>query len=404
MARWAVASADFAFALRGGATVLIGVPRESAAGELRVACTPATVARLTKLGTDVAVESGAGAGSAIRDEDYESAGASVEANGARAWGADIVLRVRRPTDHEAEGLAKGAVHVSFLDPFREGELIRRLAGRGVTAVSMEMIPRSTRAQKMDALSSQASLAGYVTVIQASFHSPRIFPMMMTPAGTIPPARVFVIGAGVAGLQAIATAKRLGARVEAFDTRPAVAEQVRSLGARFVEIDIGEVGETEQGYAKALTPEQIALQQEGMQRVIAGSDVVITTAQVFGRPAPRIVTREMVETMQPGSVVVDMAVESGGNVEGSVLDEVVDIGGVTVLGQGNLPSAVARNASEMYAANLAHFIEEFWDAEAGALKLDPADEIVASAVVARDGAVLGVAADDGENPSNESPAK
>ncbi len=398
MARWAVASADFAFALREGATVLIGVPRESAGGELRVACTPATVVRLTKLGLEVAVESGAGAGSAIRDEDYESAGASVDANGTRAWGADIVLRVRRPTDDEAEGLAKGAVHVSFLDPFREGELIRRLAGRGVTAVSMEMIPRSTRAQKMDALSSQASLAGYVTVIQASFHSPRIFPMMMTPAGTIPPARVFVIGAGVAGLQAIATAKRLGARVEAFDTRPVVAEQVRSLGARFVEIDIGEVGQTEQGYAKALTPEQIALQQEGMQRVIAGSDVVITTAQVFGRPAPRIVTREMVEAMQPGSVVVDMAVESGGNVEGSVLDEAVDIGGVMVLGQGNLPSAVARNASEMYAANLAHFIEEFWDAEAGALRLDPADEIVAAAVVARDGAVLGVAAGGGERPN------
>ena len=398
MARWAVASADFAFALREGATVLIGVPRESAAGELRVAATPATVVRLTKLGLDVVVESGAGTGSAIPDDDYEAAGASVDATGAGARRADIVFRVRKPTDDQADGLASGAVHVSFLDPFKEGELIRRLAGRGVTAVSMEMIPRSTRAQKMDALSSQASLAGYVTVIQASFHSPRIFPMMMTPAGTIPPARVFVIGAGVAGLQAIATAKRLGARVEAFDTRPAVAEQVRSLGARFVEIDIGEVGETEQGYAKALTPEQIALQQEGMQRVIAGSDVVITTAQVFGRPAPRIVTREMVEAMQPGSVVVDMAVESGGNVEGSVLDEVVDIGGVMVLGQGNLPSAVARNASEMYAANLAHFIEEFWDAEAGALRLDPADEIVAAAVVARDGTVLGVAADGGESPN------
>ena len=372
--------------------MLIGVPRETAEGELRVACTPATVARLTKLGLEVVVQSGAGAGSALTDADYEGAGAAVDGTGERVHGADIVLRVRKPGEEDVDRLSAGAVHISFLDPFRERALIGRLAERGVTGVSMEMIPRSTRAQKMDALSSQASLAGYVTVIQASFHSPRIFPMMMTPAGTIPPARVFVIGAGVAGLQAIATAKRLGARVEAFDTRPVVAEQVRSLGARFVEFDIGDVGQTEQGYAKALTPEQIALQQEGMQRVIAASDVVITTAQVFGRPAPRIVTRAMVESMKHGSVVVDMAVESGGNVEGSVLDQVVDIDGVTVLGQGNLPSAVARNASEMYAANLAHFIEEFWDAEAGALQLDPADDIVASSVVARDGAVLGVAAD------------
>ena len=384
--------------------MLIGIPRETAAGELRVAGTPTTVGRLTRLGLEVAVEAGAGLESAFTDGDYEAAGASVDATGARVRGADIVLRVRKPGGADVDGLAGGCVHISFLDPFTERELIRLLAERGVTAVSMEMIPRSTRAQKMDALSSQASLAGYVTVIQASFHSPRIFPMMMTPAGTIPPARVFVIGAGVAGLQAIATAKRLGARVEAFDTRPVVAEQVRSLGARFVEIDIGEVGQTEQGYAKALTPEQIALQQEGMQRVVAASDVVITTAQVFGRPAPRIVTRAMVEAMKPGSVVVDMAVESGGNVEGSVLDEAVDIGGVTLLGQGNLPSAVARNASEMYAANLAHFIEEFWDGETGALQLDPADEIVASAVVARDGAVLGVAADGaGASPANASPA-
>ena len=384
--------------------MLIGIPRETAAGELRVAGTPTTVGRLTRLGLEVAVEAGAGLGSAFTDGDYEAAGASVDATGARVRGADIVLRVRKPGGADVDGLAGGCVHISFLDPFTERELIRLLAERGVTAVSMEMIPRSTRAQKMDALSSQASLAGYVTVIQASFHSPRIFPMMMTPAGTIPPARVFVIGAGVAGLQAIATAKRLGARVEAFDTRPVVAEQVRSLGARFVEIDIGEVGQTEQGYAKALTPEQIALQQEGMQRVVAASDVVITTAQVFGRPAPRIVTLEMVQAMKPGSVVVDMAVESGGNVEGSVLDEAVDIGGVTLLGQGNLPSAVARNASEMYAANLAHFIEEFWDGETGALQLDPADEIVASAVVARDGAVLGVAADGaGASPANASPA-
>ena len=372
--------------------MLIGVPRETVDGELRVACTPTTAKKLTGLGLDVVVESGAGLASAFSDEAYVDAGASVDATGERAFGADIVLRVRRPSPEEVARLSKGAIHVGFLDPFKEREALRSLADRGITVVSMEMIPRSTRAQKMDALSSQASLAGYVTVIQASFQSPRIFPMMMTPAGTIPPARVFVIGAGVAGLQAIATAKRLGARVVAFDTRPTVAEQVRSLGARFVEIDIGEVGETEQGYAKALTPEQIEMQQEGMKKVIAGSDVVITTAQVFGRPAPRIVSREMVEAMQPGSVVVDMAVESGGNVEGSVLNRTVDVGGVAILGQGNLPSAVAQNASEMYAANLMHFIDEFWDAEGGSLRLDPEDDIVASAVVARDGSLLGAASD------------
>ena len=374
--------------------MLIGVPRESADGELRVACTPTTAKKLTGMGLEVVVESGAGMASAFPDEAYVAAGAAIDPMGDQAFGADIVLRVRRPSPEEVARLSEGAIHLGFLDPFKERKALRSLADRGITVVSMEMIPRSTRAQKMDALSSQASLAGYVTVIQASFHSPKIFPMMMTPAGTIPPARVFVIGAGVAGLQAIATAKRLGARVEAFDTRPTVAEQVRSLGARFVEIDIGEVGETEQGYAKALTPEQIEMQQEGMKKVIAGSDVVITTAQVFGRPAPRIVSREMVEAMQPGSVVVDMAVESGGNVEGSVLNRTVDVGGVAILGQGNLPSAVAQNASEMYAANLMHFIDEFWDAEGGSLRLDPEDDIVASAVVVRDGALRGAAADAG----------
>ena len=252
---------------------------------------------------------------------------------------------------------------------------------------MEMIPRSTRAQKMDALSSQANLAGYVTVVQAAYHSPKIMPMMMTPAGTIAPARVFVIGAGLAGLQAIATAKRLGARVEAFDTRPVVAEQVQSLGAKFVEIDLGDVGQTEQGYAKELTPEQLELQREGQKAVIAQSDVVITTAQLFGRAAPVIVGRDMVEAMKPGSVVVDMAVESGGNVEGSVMNEVVDINGVKVIGQGNLPGEVARNASEMYSNNLVNLLQEFWDEEAKTLTLDPEDDIVRSCVITRDGAVV-----------------
>ncbi len=277
--------------------------------------------------------------------------------------------------------------MSFLDPFNERELVEALAGAGVTAVSMEMIPRSTRAQKMDALSSQANLAGYVTVILAAMHLPKIFPMMMTPAGTIAPARVFVIGAGVAGLQAIATAKRLGARVEAFDTRPVVAEQVQSLGARFVEIDLGEIGQTEQGYARQLTPEQIELQRQGQKRVIAQSDVVITTAQVFGRPAPRIVTRDMVQAMRPGSVIIDMAVESGGNVEGSKPGEVIDVGGVKIVGLANLPAQVATNASEMYSSNVSNLLDEFIDAEQGELVLDPGDEIVAGCVVTRDGEIV-----------------
>ena len=240
---------------------------------------------------------------------------------------------------------------------------------------------------MDALSSQANLAGYVTVLQAAYHSRKIFPMMMTPAGTIAPARVFVIGAGVAGLQAIATAKRLGARVEAFDTRPVVAEQVRSLGAKFVDIDLGEVGQTEQGYARELTPEQLERQRQGQKRVIAQADVAITTAQVFGRPAPRIVTADMVAAMRPGSVIVDMAVESGGNVEGSVLDEVVDLDGVKIVGLGNLPSEVCRHASDMYSANLVNLLDEFWNRDAKTLHLDPDDEIVAGCVIARDGEIV-----------------
>jgi NAD(P) transhydrogenase subunit alpha len=295
--------------------------------------------------------------------------------------------VRKPELEEVGSLKSGSIHISFLDPFNERPLIDALAAANVTAISMEMIPRSTRAQKMDALSSQANLAGYVTVIQAAYHSPKIFPMMMTPAGTIAPSRVFVIGAGVAGLQAIATAKRLGARVEAFDTRPVVAEQVQSLGAKFVEIDLGDTGQTEQGYAKELTPEQIELQKAGQKKVISQSDVVITTAQVFGRPAPRIVSRDMVEAMQPGSVVVDMAVETGGNVEGSELNKIVDINGVRVIGQGNLPSQVARNASDMYSNNLFNLLSEFWDEESTTLTLDPEDEIVQSCVITRDGAIV-----------------
>ena len=368
--------------------MLIAAPRETWPGELRAALTPAGVRKLAGAGLELAVQAGIGAAAGYLDADYAAAGAKVEEDRAALLAqADAVLRVRKPEAEEAALMKPGAVHVSFLDPFNSMPLVEALAARGLSLISMEMIPRTTRAQKMDALSSQANLAGYVAVIQAAGHSRKIFPMMMTPAGTIAPARVFVIGAGVAGLQAIATAKRLGARVEAFDTRPVVAEQVRSLGAKFLEIDLGEIGQTEQGYAKELTPEQLELQKAGQKKAIAQSDVVITTAQVFGRPAPRIVSEDMVRAMQPGSVIVDMAVESGGNVEGSSVGQVAEMGGVKIVGLGNLPSEVCRHASDMYSANLVNLLDDFWDREAKALNLDPADEIVAGCVLARDGAVV-----------------
>ena len=366
----------------------IGAPKETWPGELRAALTPAGVRKLKSAGFEVAVEADIGAAAGYLDRDYSDAGAAVEDDRERLLASsDIVLRVRKPDATDAALLKSGSTHISFLDPFNERELVEQLATQGVAAISMEMIPRTTKAQKLDALSSQASLAGYVTVILAAAHSRKIFPMMMTPAGTIAPSRVFVIGAGVAGLQAIATAKRLGARVEAFDTRPVVAEQVRSLGAKFVEIDLGEIGQTEQGYARELTPEQLAMQREGQKKVIAQSDVVITTAQVFGRHAPRIVTADMIAGMAPGSVVVDMAVESGGNVEGSVQNEVADAGGVKIVGLGNLPSEVCRHASDMYSANLVNLLDEFWDAEKAALNLDRDNEIAAGCVITLGGEIV-----------------
>ena len=366
----------------------IGVPKETWPGEVRAAMVPANASKLINQGFSVSVQSGLGSASGYSDAEYAEAGATVSDDRASLLaGSDIVMAVRKPDAADVSSLKKGALYVSFLDPFNEKPLVESIAAQGATAISMEMVPRSTRAQKMDALSSQANLAGYVTVIQASFHLPKIMPMMMTPSGTIAPARVFVIGAGVAGLQAIATAKRLGARVEAFDTRPVVAEQVQSLGAKFVEIDLGDTGQTDQGYAKELTPEQVEMQREGQKAIISQSDVVITTAQLFGRPAPQIVGRDMVESMKPGSVIVDMAVETGGNVEGSVMNEVVEINGVKVVGQGNLPGEVARNASDMYSNNLLNLVMEFWDREAKTLNLDPEDEIIAACVITRDGAVV-----------------
>jgi len=367
--------------------MLIGVPKETWSGELRTALVPQNAKKFIELGMSVVLESESGVPSGFTDSMYEEVGVKITQDRAEVHGADILMRVRQPTSAELQLVKKEAVSISFLDPFNEKELVQDMAKREIRGISMEMVPRSTRAQKMDALSSQANLAGYVTVIQAAFHCPKIFPMMMTPAGTIAPGRVFIIGAGVAGLQAIATAKRLGARVEAFDTRPVVAEQVQSLGAKFLDIDLGEVGQTEQGYAKELTTEQLEIQREGQKQVISQSDVLITTAQVFGRPAPRIVGLDMIEAMKPGSVVVDMAVESGGNVEGSRLDEVAEVGGVKIIGQGNLPSEVARNASEMYSNNLFNLVSEFWDEEQKTLVLDPEDEIIKSCLITQGGDVI-----------------
>jgi NAD(P) transhydrogenase subunit alpha len=291
-----------------------------------------------------------------------------------------VLRLRKPPEDEVALLKKGAIHISYLDPFNEKGLIDKFVESGINAFSMEMIPRTTLAQKMDALSSQASLAGYVAVIEAMKHSDKIFPMMMTPAGTIQPSRVFIIGAGVAGLQAIATAKRMGAKVEAFDTRPVVEEQVKSLGAKFVKVDLGETGQTKDGYAKALTEEQLAKQREVMAKHVALSDVVITTAKLFGRKAPIIVTKEMISKMKKGSVLVDLAVDTGGNIEGSEVDKIVDIDGVFIIGLENFPGEVPVHASQMYSSNLFNFIDEFWDDESKSFNLDRENELIAGSLI------------------------
>jgi NAD(P) transhydrogenase subunit alpha len=284
-------------------------------------------------------------------------------------------------------LKEESVYVSLLDPFSEPELMETLMSKRITAISMEMIPRITRAQKMDVLSSQANLAGYAAVIIAAERLDKIFPMMMTPAGTIAPAKVFVIGVGIAGLQAIATAKRLGARVDAFDTRPVVEEQVKSLGARFVKIDLGETGQTKDGYAKALTDEQLQKQREGMAKVCAAADVVITTAQVFGRKAPLIVTEEMVAGMTKGSVLVDLAVETGGNVAGSKANQEVEVDGVRIIGLANLPGEVAINASQMFSSNLFALVEEFWNEEEKRFVLDFEDEILRGCVITHQGEIV-----------------
>ena len=366
---------------------LVAIPNETSPTDRRTAMSPANIAKLGQSGVDVLVEEGLGVGRGFSDEQYRQAGAMVTKNHEEIFsGSDVVLRIHKPTTEEAELLKSGSIHVSHLDPFNEQELIESLKDRQVSTISMEMIPRTTRAQKMDALSSQASLAGYVMVLQAANRLNRILPMMMTPSGTIKPAKVFVIGAGVAGLQSIATARRLGARVTAFDTRAIVAEQVESLGATFLNIDLGETGQTADGYARQLTAEQLNIQQQAQSDEIAKSDIVITTAQVFGRKPPRLVTLETVKRMQPGSIIVDMAAASGGNVEGSIAGEEIKIDGVVIIGSGNWSGQVCRDASNMYSNNLTNLFTEYWNVDQKLFEIDLQDDILSSCVITHGGEI------------------
>lgn len=361
---------------------------EGVAAERRCAVSPTSVARLTRMGLSVYMQEGAGVRSGYDDKVYQSQGAEIVSDvETHLAEADIVAMVNRPTQEQVAILKPSALVIGHIDPFFQQPLVTSLAEKQVTTLSVEMIPRSSRAQKMDALSSQASLAGYVMVMQAATHLPSILPMMMTPSGTIKPAKVFIIGAGVAGLQAIATAKRLGASVLAYDTRPVVAEQVESLGGKFLKIDLGDTGQTKDGYARELTDEQKARQQEAQRDAIADADIVITTAQLFGRRPPQLINKDTLALMKPGSVVVDMAAQSGGNVEGSVAGEVAKVNGVTVIGVGNWSQSVAKDATDMYANNLLNLIDEFFNTESKAFELNLEDDILAQSVITHEGKVI-----------------
>lgn len=368
--------------------MLITVLKETESLENRVALIPASIKKLVGLKAEVAVESGAGLMAGASDADYEAAGARISSDrNALLASCDLLACVGRPSEEDLSKLKDGAAVLGFVRPFDDPQKLAPALSKGLRILSMEMIPRSTLAQKMDALSSQANLAGYAAVIIAAQRLNRILPMMTTPAGTISPARVFIIGAGVAGLQAIATAKRLGARVDAFDVRPEVEEQIKSLGAKFVKVDLGETAGTTQGYAKQLTEEQLQKQRELMARQCAISDIVITTAQVFGRKAPMIISTEMVRSMNPGSVVVDMAVETGGNVECSKLNEEVLIDGTLVVGIANLARNVPVPSSQVYSSNILNFIEHFWNKETNLVNYNLEDEIMKSCLIISDKKVL-----------------
>jgi NAD(P) transhydrogenase subunit alpha len=368
----------------------ICVPSETDQVETRVAVTPDTVKKYKSLGADVFIQSGAGATSGIPDAEFEAAGAAITASAAEAVrDADVVLAVRRPDPQSLSGVKPGAVVVAIMDPYGQDVALKGLAEAGVATFAMELMPRITRAQVMDVLSSQANLAGYRAVIDAAAEYGRAMPMMMTAAGTVPAARVFVMGAGVAGLQAIATARRLGAVVTATDVRPAAKEQVESLGAKFIAVEDEEFrqAETAGGYAKEMSAEYRAKQAALVASHIAKQDIVITTALIPGRPAPRLVTREMVESMKPGSVLVDLAVERGGNVELSKAGEVVDHRGVKIVGHLNVPGRLAASASSLYAKNLYSFVETLVDKGTKSLNVKWDDELVKATNLTRDGAVV-----------------
>ncbi len=368
----------------------LAIPKERRDGETRVAASPETVKKLTALGFEVTVEAGAGVAASMLDKDYEEAGAKMAPDAAAALGdADVVFKVRAPDAEEIGKMKRGAVLAAMLNPFQNKDGVKALADAGITAFSMEFMPRITRAQSMDVLSSQSNLAGYKAVIDAAELFTRAFPMMMTAAGTVPPARVFVMGAGVAGLQAIATAKRLGAIVSATDVRAAAAEQVESLGGKFVmvEADEGDTGETAGGYAKEMSEDYKRRQAELIAETIKKQDVVITTALIPGRPAPVLVTEEMVRSMKPGAVIVDLAVEQGGNCPLSKPGEIVDVDGVKIIGHRNVPGRVPVDASNLYAKNLLNFITPLVDKETGELKIDWEDEIITGTLVSKDGQVV-----------------
>ncbi len=364
----------------------IGVPKELQPGEHRVAASPETVKKLVAAGIELRVERGAGTAAAIADDAFEQAGATL-VDAAGAWDADLVLKVQRPTEDEMARLKSGQMLVGALDPYTHPEQVKAYAAKGVAAFALELLPRTTRAQAMDILSSQANLAGYKLVVDAIAAYARCMPMMMTAAGTVTPAKFFVVGAGVAGLQAIATAKRMGAVVTATDVRPAARQEIESLAAKFVGF-IPEDAATSGGYARPLTPEEQKQQAEMVAEHLKTQDIVVTTAQIPGRKAPRIITAEMVKSMKAGSVIMDLAAESGGNVEGSVPGEtVVTENGVTIIGAKNLPSRLAPAASLLYAKNLMNFVMLLVDKEAKAFKINEADDLVKGTLVTKDGAVV-----------------
>jgi H+-translocating NAD(P) transhydrogenase subunit alpha len=364
----------------------IGIPKERREHELRVAASPDTVKRYKGLGLDPVVERGAGQGAAIPDQAFADAGATLVDGPDEVWASDIVLKVRPPTDEETGRLRQGQILIGMLEPYTSREQLGEYASKGARAFAMELLPRTTRGQAMDVLSSQANLAGYRAVIEAMHVYTRVMPMMMTAAGTVTPAKVFVVGAGVAGLQAIATAKRMGAVVSATDVRPAAREEIESLAAKFVGF-VPQDAATKGGYARALTKEEQAEQARMVAEHIKGQDIVITTAQIPGRKAPRIVTAEMVRSMKPGSVVFDLAAETGGNVEGSRPGETVDEGDVRVVGARAIASSTAPASSVLYARNLFNFVQLLVDAKTKELKIDLNDDLVKGTLLTRDGQLV-----------------